>query len=96
MILKQPDNHSERYLQRALHAATGLLRWIVPDSAAVAHATRLEDQDVQSELPDELKDPFAVFDRDPQNCPPAILHSRDGQDTVEALNLLSEKNINAE
>lgn len=88
MILKQPDNHPERYLQRALHVTTGLLRWIVPDSAAVAHATPLLEQDVHGELPEELRDPFAVFNRDRKRRAPAIVSTSDG-------NLLTDKNVNA-
>ena len=95
MILKQPDNHSERYLQRALHVTAGLLRWIVPDSAAVAHATRLLDHDIQNEFPKELHDPFAVFNRDRKHCAPAIVNTSHRQATVDTLNLLADKNVNA-
>jgi hypothetical protein len=101
MILKLTNSHhqSGRYLQRALHVATGLLGWQIPDTAAVVKAASLQDEDVHRQLPKELQDPFAVLDRDRRNFPPAPMHCCNGsQVTVErlSLNLLAEDIVNAE
>lgn len=100
MILKLSNlrNQSERRLQRALHVASSLLGWRVPDTVAEVRATSLENEDIDSPLPEELQDPFAVLDRDRQNFPPAPICGCDGPVTGEgpSLNLLAEKITNAE
>jgi hypothetical protein len=71
-ILKRTDSHepTDRRFQGALHVAAGLLGWLVPDTDAAVKATSLDDEDVHGELPDELKDPFAILDRAQQNFAP--------------------------
>lgn len=101
MILKRTDSteQTERRFQRAVHVAAGLLSWLLPDSDAVVEATRLEDQDIQGELPDELQDPFAVFDRGRQALATAPVSCCDGSDvTNEGLSLtqLAEEVMNTE
>ena len=99
MILKRTTSQyqSERYLQQALHVATGLLGWLIPDTRALVRATSFKEEDVHGELPAELRDPFAVLDRDRQNFPPAPVHCCHGSRvTAERLNLLADEIANAE
>lgn len=91
--LKRADSHesTDRRFHGALHVAVGLLGWLIPDKDAVVKATSLEDDDFHGELPDELKDPLAVLDRDRQNFVP--LPCCDASEiTAErsSLNLLTE------
>ena len=73
MLLKRIDPRvlTERSFQGALHVAIGLLDWLVPDSDSVVKATSMEDDDQDLELPAQLRDPFAVLDRDRPRSAPA-------------------------
>lgn len=66
MILKRTDlcEQTDRRFHGSLHVAVGLLGWLIPDNHAVVEAKSVEDEDIHPELPDELRDPFAVLDHD--------------------------------
>ncbi len=55
---------SQYRLQDAMHVAMGVLGWLLPDTETVVKATSTEDEDLTAKLPDELKDPFVILDRD--------------------------------
>jgi len=66
MLLKRTSSgkQTERRFRDALHVAIGLLGRLFPDTEAMVIATNLNDEDMQEELPEELRDPFAILDRD--------------------------------
>jgi len=66
MLLKRTSSgkQTERRFRDALHVAIGLLGRLIPDTEVVVRATNLIDEDMQEELPEELRDPFAILDRD--------------------------------
>ncbi len=82
MLLKHinPRVLAERSFQGALHAAINLLGWLIPDTETVVKATSVEDGDLQPELPVELRDPFAVLDRERPTVAP-------GSDSVHEENV---------
>ena len=69
MILKRIDSPEqiERRFQGSLHAAASLLGWVLPDNDEVVDATSNGNEGSFGELPLELQDSCAVFDRDHQN-----------------------------
>ena len=66
MLLKRTSSskRTERRFRDALHVAIGLLGRLFPDTEAVVRATNLNDEGMQEELPEELRDPLAILDRD--------------------------------
>jgi hypothetical protein len=62
-----PRAETEFSFQGAMHVAMGMLGWLLPDTHTVVKATSPQDEEISAELPDELKDPFAVLDRDREN-----------------------------
>ena len=66
MLLKltRSGKQTERRFRDALHVAMGLLGRLFPDTEAVVRATSLNDEGMQDELPEELRDPFVILDRD--------------------------------
>ncbi len=66
MLLKRTrwGKQTERRFRDALHVAIGLLGRLFPDTEAMVRATNLNDEGMQEELPEELRDPFAILDRD--------------------------------
>ena len=66
MLLKRTSSgkQTERRFRDALHVAIGLLGRLIPDTEVVVRATNLIDEGMQEELPEELRDPFAILDRD--------------------------------
>ena len=52
MILKRNDSReqTERHFQRAMHVATGLLGWLIPDTEARVRATSQEEVGIHGEL----------------------------------------------
>jgi len=72
MLLKLTTNSREKYerrFQHALHVAIGLVGRLIPDTEAVVIATRLNDESTLEELPEALRDPLAILDRDQRNSP---------------------------
>ncbi len=58
-----------RAFHGAVRAAMGMLDWLVADNANVVIAQQLknhdgDDRDSLSQLPDELRDPMSVLDRE--------------------------------
>ena len=72
MILKRTESceQSERRFQAALHVALSLLGWVLPDTGGVVEATDSDDKHNHEQLPDELRDPLAILDRDELNAAP--------------------------
>lgn len=66
MLLKRKslDKQIERRFRDALHVAIGLLGRLLPDTEEVVRATNLNVEGMQEELPEELRDPFVILDRD--------------------------------
>ena len=66
MLLKRTSSskQTKRRFRDALHVAIGLLGGLFPETEAMVIATNLNDEDMQEELPEELRDPFAILDRD--------------------------------
>ena len=66
MLWKRQDlrEQTEYSFQGALHVAMGMLGWLLPNTESAVKAASLEDTALQGELPDELRDPLAVFERD--------------------------------
>ena len=66
MLLKRKSSRkqTERRFRDALHVAIGLFGRLLPDTEAVVRATNLNDEGMQEELPEELRDPFAILDCD--------------------------------
>ena len=58
---------SEHRFRAALHVAFGLLGRLLPDSEAMVKASSHSGEATSEELPEELRDPSAVFDRDRLN-----------------------------
>jgi len=66
MLLKLGSSRekTERRFRDALHVAIGLFGRLLPDTEAVVKATNLKEESTLEELPEELRGPLAIFDRD--------------------------------
>ena len=66
MLLKRTSSgkQTERRFRDALHVAIGLLGRLIPDTEVVVRATNLNVEGMQEKLPEELRDPFVILDRD--------------------------------
>ena len=75
MLLKLTNSREkyDRRFQYALHVAIALCGRLMPDSEAIVKATSLKDESMPEELPEGLRDPLAILDRDRQE-----LHSSQG------------------
>ena len=58
------SEETQRRFQGAIRVAMGLLDWLLPETEEVVNAKSQEDAEMHVQLPDELRDPLAVLDRD--------------------------------
>ena len=94
-----PREKAEHRFKGALHVAVGMLGWLLPDTDAVENGARLEDEDVNGELSEDLRYPLAVLDGDRLNLAQEPESCWDASEvTVERSSptLLAENFINAE
>ena len=61
------NEETQRRFRDALHVASGLLKWVLPDSEETVRATGHVDEEMHVQLPEGLRDPLAILDGDPVN-----------------------------